>query len=209
MKRRHLFSLLWRSPAEAYQLLLTSKAPVRTGCLLMLFPIAGYTLMYIFLTIAQGAPSVFTPWLNIERDEYYAMNRWLLAPSMLLAWIASSGLMQMLAGALDGSGSFEKTLLAAAFSICVAMFFGLLHDLPMSACSAIGWIDARQHEVAMNEPTLWRTLLWIFYSLYGLGFLILFPLAVRTVHNLSFFRATLVGFAGFLLFQTVFLVFNR
>ncbi|MCX6303405.1 MAG: hypothetical protein NT040_00415 [Bacteroidetes bacterium] len=32
--------------------------------------VIGYSVMYIFLAIGSGAPSVFTPWLNIHEENY-------------------------------------------------------------------------------------------------------------------------------------------
>jgi len=34
------------------------------------------------------------------------------------------------------------------------MWGGLVHDLPVSIFAAIGVLDARQHEVAVNSPTI-------------------------------------------------------
>jgi hypothetical protein len=175
----------------------------------ILIPIIGYTLMYIFLTKANGAPSVFTPWLNIPKEEYYFINQFLLAPSMILAWFASAATVQTLSYSFKGKGSFEQTLGVLGLSISLSMLGGLLHDLPMSLLSAAGIIDAREHEVAMNSPTIYRTLLWVCYSLYAAGFLIFFPIAVRAVHKLSTIKSVLIGVFGYLIFQTIFFVFNR
>lgn len=165
--------------------------------------------MYIFLTIGKGAPSVFTPWLNIPRDSYYSINRFLLAPSMLLCWITASAYIQIMSRSFRGSGTFEQSLAVLALSISIAMWGGLIHDLPMSFMSATGIIDARQHEIDMNSPTIFRTLLWICYSIYFIAFLILFPLAVKVVHRLSIIKSILIGWTAFIIFQVVFLIFNR
>ncbi|MCK6692052.1 MAG: hypothetical protein L6Q97_08110 [Thermoanaerobaculia bacterium] len=117
--------------------------------------------------------------------------------------------MQILACLSGGAGTFEQTLSALALSISIAMWGGLIHDLPMSFMSAIGVIDARQHEIDMNSPTIFRTLLWICYSVYFLAFLILFPLTVRVVHKLSTVRSIGIGWLAFVVFQVIFLVFNR
>jgi hypothetical protein len=196
-------------PARSFAALLRHPHYFRLGFLYMLVPVVAYTLMYVFLTVAHGAPSVFTPWLNIAKEDYYAINRFLLAPSMLLAWLAATSLAQVLSRIAGGRGSFEQTLTTLALAISVSMWGGLLHDLPMSFCSAIGIIDARQHELDMNAPTIYRTLLWIAYSLYFLAFGILFPAAVRAVHGLSRGRSIAIGLSAFVLFQLVFLVFNR
>jgi hypothetical protein len=89
------------------------------------------------------------------------------------------------------------------------MWGGLIHDIPMSFLSVIHIIDARQHEINMNSPTIWRTLLWSCYSIYFAAFLILFPKAVRVVHQLNRTKSFIIGTAGFFVFQLIFLIFNR
>jgi len=77
-------------PRKTFEGLLTYKNYFSLGFIYILIPIVAYTLMYIFLTIGNGAPSVFTPWLNIPKEDYYSINRFLLGPSMLLCWIVAS-----------------------------------------------------------------------------------------------------------------------
>jgi hypothetical protein len=79
----------------------------------------------------------------------------------------------------------------------------------MSFCSAAGFINAAQHEIAMNTPTIWRTILWICFAVYFFAFLVLFYKTVRAVHQLNGIRSFIIGTIGFILFQIVFLVFNR
>lgn len=172
-------------------------------------PILFYTLMYVFLTIANGAPSVFTPWLNIPKEDYYAINRFLLAPSMLLCWLTVASFIQISSRLTGGKGTFEQTLATIALAISISMWGGLIHDLPMSFMSAIGIIDARQHEIDMNSPTIFRTLLWICYSIYFIAFIVLFPLAVRVVHKISWLKSIFIGITAFVIFQLIFLIFNR
>ncbi|MDX1911412.1 MAG: YIP1 family protein [Saprospiraceae bacterium] len=204
-----LFFRCFHAPKSALEELLRSPNFLRYGFFGVLIAIAGYTAMYIFLTIGHGAPSVFTPWLNISRDEYYAFNRYLLAPSMLLCWFSAGSLVQLLGRLAGGRGTYEQSMATIGLSIGVAMCFGLLHDLPMSFFSAMGVIDARQHEIDMNNPTIWRTLLWSAYLLYFVAFLVLFPLAVRITHRLSWGRSIALGLLSFVVFQLVFLIFNR
>ncbi len=165
--------------------------------------------MYVFLTIGNGAPSVFEPWLNIPKEHYYPINRFLLAPSLVMCWLLSAGTAQVIARIFGGKGTYEETLSALALCISIAMWGGLVHDVPMSLLSALHVIDAREHEMAMNSATLWRTLLWICYSFYFLAFLILFPLCVKVVHKLSALASTGIGIFSFIVFQITFLIFNR
>lgn len=174
-----------------------------------MIPTAGYTLMYIFLTIGHGAPSVFTPWLNISRDNYYALNRFLVLPSMILGWWVASVFMHLVGRAWGSTRPFDDLLSLVGLSIGVAMWGGLIHDLPMSFLSAVSVINAREHEVAMNSATPWRTLLWSCYSIYFVAFLVLFTKSVRKVHAMSKAGSILTGTLGFLLFQVTYLIFNR
>lgn len=196
-------------PQQSFNKLLAKENYFQLGFGYISIPIIAYTLMYIFLTIGNGAPSVFTPWLNISKESYYAVNRFMLAPSMILCWFVTSSFIQVFARFFKGVGEYEQTLSAVALSISIAMWGGLLHDLPMSFLSAVGVIDARQHEIDMNSPTIFRTLLWIAYSIYFIAFLVLFPIAVKTVHKLSWLKSGFIGIFAFLIFQLVFLIFNR
>jgi hypothetical protein len=196
-------------PEKAFDQLLNHKKYFQYGFAYMLIPIVGNTLMYIFLTIGHGAPSVFTPWLNIPKEIYYSVNRFLLAPGMLLAWFACASVIQVFGRTKKGNGSFEQILSVTGLSISVAMWGSLLHDLPMSILSATHIIDTHQHEIDMNSPTIWRTILWIFYSVYLIAFLILFSKSVKVVHNIKVWPAIIIGSLGFIVFQLVFLIFNR
>jgi len=196
-------------PKKSFESLLGNEKYYRLGFLFILIPIIAYTLMYIFLTIGKGAPSVFTPWLNIPKENYYAVNRFLLAPSMLIGWLIATSVIQILSRLFRGTGTFEQTLSVVALSISIAMWGGLMHDLPMSFLSAVGVIDARQHEIAMNSPTIFRTMLWISYSIYLILFVILFPLTVKVVHKLSTGKSIFIGVFAFAIFQMIFLIFNR
>lgn len=196
-------------PGKTFKELLANEKSFSMGFAFILIPIVAYTLMYVFLTIGHGAPSVFTPWLNIPKEDYYSINRFLLAPSMILCWISASSVIQILSRVFKGTGTFEQTLTIIALSISISMWGGLIHDLPMSFFSAVGVIDARQHEIDMNSPTIFRTLLWICYSIYFIAFLSLFPLAVRVVHKLTITKSIVIGWIGFIIFQLIFFVFNR
>lgn len=204
-----ILMLAFIKPAKAFEELLDSNKYYKYSFAYISIPIICYTLMYVFLTIGHGAPSVFTPWLNISKESYYSVNRFLLAPSMIMCWLLASSIMQILAKLLKGEGTFEKTISILALSISVAMLPALIHDLPMSFFSAIKVINASEHEIAMNQPTIWRTLLWFFYSLYFFYFFWLFPKAVMVVHKLPKLKSIFIGVFCFLVFQIVFFIFNR
>lgn len=196
-------------PRKTFEELISMDNLYKRSLAFISIPIVCYTLMYVFLTIAKGAPSTLTPWLDISKADYYSINRFLLAPSMIICWFTATSFIQVVSRLLGGVGTFEHTLATIALSISIAMWGALVHDLPMSFLSAIGVIDSSQHEIAMNSPTIFRTILWFCYSIYFIAFFILFPLAVRVVHKLTWIRSIIIGSTAFILFQTIFLIFNR
>jgi hypothetical protein len=196
-------------PRKVFENLITQDNLYKRSLLFISIPIICYTLLYIFLTVAKGAPSTLTPWLNIPKEDYYAINRFLLAPSMIICWFTATSFIQVVSRLTGGTGTFEQTLSTIALSISIAMWGALIHDLPMSFLSAVGVIDASQHEIAMNTPTMFRTILWICYLLYFIAFFVLFSLSVNVVHKLTWVKSILIGSLGFIIFQIIFLLFNR
>lgn len=212
MNRKNLITGYFQTiykPRKTLEELILKDDLTKLSLLYISIPVFCYTLMYIFLAMANGAPSKFTPWLNISKENYYAINRFLLAPSMIICWFTATSFIQVVSRLLGGTGSFEQTLSAISLSISIAMWGALIHDLPMSFLSAVGVINAGEHEIAMNSPTIFRTILWICYSIYFIAFFILFPISVRVVHKLSWIKSISIGSLAFIIFQTIFLVFNR
>jgi hypothetical protein len=204
-----IYKQAFYQPGRAFLTLLSDHRYFRFGFLYMLIPIAGYTLVYIFLAKGGAAPSAFSPWLNIPAENYYDINRYLLAPAMVLSWFTAASLMQVLSRLWTGEGRFEQTLALTGLSISVAMWGSLIHDLPVSLLGAIHLIDARQHETDMNNPTFWRTLLWISYTIYTVAFFILFIKVSRVLFRLGLATSILIGSLGFVFFQLIFFTFNR
>ncbi|MGC4119558.1 MAG: YIP1 family protein [Myxococcales bacterium] len=197
------------APRPAFEALLADERRLALGAAYVAVPAALYTLMYVMLTLGHGAPSSFAPWLNIAREDYYAANRFLAAPSMFMCWILAAGVVQILSHLVGGKGRFEDCLAVLGLSIAVAMWATLGHDLVMSFLGAIHVIDAQEHERAMNTPTVWRTLIWTLMIAYLAWFLVLFSKAVGAAHKLGRAPAIALGVTGFAVFQTVYFIFNR
>ena len=197
------------SPRRAFRELMTEPKRLRYGVAALLLNALLYTMVYVFLTIGNGAPSSFTPWLAIPRDEYYFYNRFMLAPSMIAAWILSAGVAQLLSIALHGKGRFEDMIAALGFAIAIACLASLAHDLPDSFLGALGLLDLRAYEVVLNSPTIWRAILLTLYFGSVFWFLFLFTIAVHVVQGLSWPRAVLVGWPSYFVYQLMFVVFNR
>jgi hypothetical protein len=151
----YYFGTIFR-PRRTFDALMADDRRLSFGLIALSINAVLYTLVYIFLSAGGGAPSSFTPWLAIPAEVYYDYNRFFLAPSMFLCWILAAGVAQLLSRLFAGEGSFEDTLSVLGFGISIACLASLLHDLPDSFLGAIGLLNLREYEVALNTPTIWR-----------------------------------------------------
>ncbi len=148
-------------PRPTFDALLTDPRRLKFGLLAMVINAVLYTLVYVFLYIGGGAPSTFKPWLAIPADVYYRYDRFILAPSMFGCWILAAGVAQLLSKPFKGRGTFENNLSVFGFAIGIASLASLGHGLTDSFLGAVGLLDLRWYETALNSATIWRTILWI------------------------------------------------
>ena len=196
-------------PRRTFDLLLKDERRLKFGFFAIVLNAFLYTFIYIFLTIAKGAPSSFEPWLAVPQEVYSSYNRFGLAPSMLGCWIRAAGVAHLFSRLLAGKGSFEDTLSVFGFGITIATFFALLHDLPDTFLGAIGVLDLRWYELQLNSPTIWRIILWI---CYGTGLTMLVVLLIKGVgasQKIKPVHALWIGTIAAVVYQGFFLVFNR
>ena len=196
-------------PRRTFDRLLQDERRMKFGFYAMLITATVYILVYIFLTIAGGAPSSFEPFLAVPKEVYYFYNRFWLWPSMWGCWILAAGIAQLLSKLVGGKGSFEDTLSVFGFGITLATFFSALHDLTDSFLGAIGLLDQRWYEQALNSPTLWRTNLLI---LYGIALVLLFVYLIAGVERaqkIKLKHALWIGSLAAIAYQGVFMIFNR
>jgi hypothetical protein len=196
-------------PRRTFDLLLKDPRRLGFGASALVINAVLYTLVYVFLTMGGGAPASLKPFLNIPADVYYPYNRFILAPSMFGCWILAAGVAQLLSRLFSGQGTFEDTLSTLGFAIGLSSLFSLLHDLPDSFLGAIGVLDLRWYEIALNSPTIWRTILWILYGAYFAAFLVLFPKAIGAAQQMKRLPSIFIGVLSFIVYQGVFLIFNR
>ncbi len=196
-------------PRRTFDALLADERRLRFGFFAISISVVLYTLVYVFLTIGGSAPSSFTPFLAIPKEVYYQYDRFILAPSMFGCWILAAGVAQLLSRVFSGKGSFEDTLSVLGFGIGIATLVSLLHDFTDSFLGAIGLLDQRWYEVALNSPTIWRTLLWTVYSISFVLFLVLFPKGIGAARRIRSGPAIVVGLLSFVVYQGVFFIFNR
>lgn len=196
-------------PRRTFDELMTDNRRLKLGFLALAISVILYNLVYVFLTMGDGAPSSFKPWLAIPSEVYYSYDRFMLAPSMLGCWILTAGIAHLLSRFFSGKGSFEDTLSVLGFAIGISVLFSLAHDLPDSFLGAIGVLNLKEYEIVLNSPTIWRTVLWTLYIASAISFAILFPKAVGAAQKIKPMPAIFIGLASFFVYQFLFLVFNR
>ncbi len=109
----------------------------------------------------------------------------------------------------SGKGSFEDTLSVFGFGVTIATLFALLHDFTDSFLGAIDLLDQRWYEVALNSPTIWRTIL---LTLYSIGLIMLFVLLIKGVvasQKIKLSPAIIIGSLAAIVYQGIFFIFNR
>lgn len=196
-------------PRRTFDALMADDRRLKFGLVALAINAFLYTLVYVFLTAGGGAPSSFKPWLNIPLDVYYSYNRFFLAPSMFMGVILASGVAQLLSRPFAGKGSFEDTISVFGFGTAIACLASLLHDLPDSFLGAIGVIDQRAYEVALNSPTIWRYILLTLYAISIIWFMVLFTKGVGAAQRIRGGPAAFVGVLAYAVYQFYFLIFNR
>jgi hypothetical protein len=191
-------------PRRTFEALLAYSRRLKFGILALAIDAFLYTLVYIFLTAGGGAPSSFKPWLAVPADVYYYYNRFWLAPSMFGCWILAAGVAQLLSRPFAGKGSFEDTLSVFGFGITLATLLALFHDLPDSTLGAIGLLNLREYELALNSPAIWRFIPLTLYSIFLIMLAVLLIKGVGAAQQLKRGPAILVGPVAAIVYQGVF-----
>jgi len=194
-------------PTLTFENLIVDKKNLSLSVIAVLITAILYTFVYVFLIIGGGQP--FKPWLDIPLETYYKYNVFFCAPSMFLGWILASGVVHSLSRFITTTGTFEQTLSVFGFGLSIASWTTGIHDVLTSFLGAVHVINQHDYELALNSPTIWRTILWIQMIAYLVWFIILFSKGVKTVYRLTTIQSMILGLLGFFVYQFFFFIFNR
>jgi len=197
------------APRAAFDALVRSRDRVAFGFGCVGITAALYTTIYVLLARGGGYPSSFDPWLAIPTAEYYRYDIAFAAPCIFAGWLLASGVVQLASRALHGRGSFEDTLAVLGLGLSGASWATGLHDLALGILGNMGILDLPSHELAMNEPGVARTVLWIALAAYTLAFGFLFTKGVGAAQRVRAPVAAALAALGFVVYQSVLLVFLR
>lgn len=193
-------------PRRAFARLLDDPRRLRFGAIALLISAVLYSLVILSLARAGGEPLI-PPLLDIAPADYYSVQVFLMVPVLFAGWILAAGVVQLLGRPLGGRGTFEDTASLLGFAIVPPTYATLVPDGVSGALSLLG--------LTGPDPLLWtargvgQVISVGYLSLYSLWFLLLFPLAVASAQGLSLRRSVPLGFVGFLVYQSVLLVFVR
>lgn len=119
---------LARQPSATLTAVGASRSGRRTAGAALLLVAVGYSLVELFLHLADWTP-LPGPALRTPAEEFYAWAAVLCTPSMLGAWLFATALLRLLARWAGGTGSFERLAAATASATAVGTSASMLPDL--------------------------------------------------------------------------------
>lgn len=204
-----LYLQMFYKPKSTFEVVFESGKSLKFGFFAILIPTIGYTLFYIMALFAGGSPSTFKPWLTIPIEEYFKYDIVLTTPGYYLAWVGATSTIYLLSRLMKGKNSFDNILAMVGFSVGVATWSSMLHDLTDAFLSVIGVIEMKEYERLLNEPTFWRYLLWTLYTIYFFWFLTLFTIGIKKAQGFSLFKSIMIAIVGLFTFHIILLIFIR
>lgn len=204
--RYHLDML--RRPRQAMELLLSD--PRRLG--LSFRAVGQVALLYavaIFLIHLGDGVSLIPAWLALPEDELFLWESLFVGPVTIGCWLLSAAVVQVLARAAGGHGSFEDTLAALGLAVAVPTYISGVPDLLSGLARALGWVDPAAWADAIGRLSPESIVLWTYMSLYLIVLVALFLRAVSAAHRLGPLVGVAVGIAGVVVYQGVYFVFIR
>lgn len=197
-------------PGRTLRALAADPRRIKFGAWALLIMAGVYQLVYIFLAAAGGRPAALKPWLAIDPEVYYRFNAIWIVPSMFMSWIVAAGVVHLLARLAKRPGSFDDLLALFGFGIGTASWATGIFDLVTSFLGAVGIMNQRALEDAMNDVTSFQGIfLWFRMLLYLVWFVVFFSLAIRAERRTGPRASAVFGLAGFAVYQAVFFLFNR
>jgi Yip1 domain len=194
------FTELSRHPSATLAGVGACRSGRRTAGAALLLVAAGYSLVELFLYLAEWTP-IPGPALRIPTGEFYAWAAVLCTPSMLGAWLLATALMQLLARWAGGRGAFERLAAATALATAVGTSASMIPDLVTSSLGIYDNLHGTWVALASNL---------IFLPLQVALLIGLYAAALRTLHRLSRSRAAAIAVSGYLTYQgLLFLLFLR
>jgi hypothetical protein len=182
---------------------------VRSGVLFLVGTGIAYAACILVLAAGGDRPGDFSPWLRIGTEHYFWWEAAFIAPVILGSGLLTAACMYLLARAARGTGSFDDALALVGPAVAACTAVTLVPDLIIGGLLNAGVVAPEQWMYGITHPTVTLALVWTYLLAYLAAFLAAFPVVVRTAHGLPWRLSVPVGWACFVVYQGVLLVFVR
>lgn len=187
---------------------LAMKRPVRRSLLELFWLGVAYSLSIALLALGGVGPGM-PSWLAIPTAEYFRWEPLFTTPVIFFSGILASAVLHLLARGYGGTGTYEGTLALIGPTTAVATLFTLVPDTLAGAALLLGLLDPEQWMADIVRPSPTLAFIWLYLLLYLAAFILLFPRIGRVAHGLAPWPARICGWATFVVYQAVLLVFIR
>jgi hypothetical protein len=188
---------------------LADRNRLRTGVVYLVATGLAYGICILVLALGGAQPGDPPVWLRIDEGAYFWWEAAFIAPLIVAAGLLAAAVAYVLARAAGGTGSFDDTVALVGPAIAVSTTATLVPDLVIGTMLNTGAISTDAWMRGITHPGLTLGLVWTYLSVYLIAFLITLPVAVSRVHRLRPVMALAVGWATFLVYQGVLLIFVR
>lgn len=187
---------------------LALKRNVRRSLLELLGLGVAYSLSIAPLALGGVGPGM-PSWLAIPTAEYFLWEPLFTVPVIFISGILASAVLHLLARGDGGTGTFEGTLALIGPTTAVATLFTLVPDTLAGAALLLGLMDPERWMADIVRPSPTLAFIWLYLLLYLAAFILLFPRIGRVALGLGPWPARICGWAAFVVYQAVLLVFIR
>jgi hypothetical protein len=124
-----------------------------------------------------------------------------VASSMYACWALALAFVRLALRLFLSAGGFEDPGAFLGLAIGIATWATLIHDLTDAVMGALGIIDMKAYESALNGPTFWKSLLWTLSLIYFVWMITRFAKGIRVEQRTSWFESAGLGLLAFLAMQ--------
>jgi hypothetical protein len=173
-----------------------------------IFLVAGAYTVAIAVLHAAGARITIPAWVPIPEDRYYLVEALYIGPLTVVLWLAAGHVAHRMAHRVGGRGTARSTQGLIALAIAVPSLATLLPDLVTGLLFLTGALP-QDEWLEMTSGGFWQVVVIGYLSLYLVGIVALFPVAVRASEGVSRRAAVLVGLLSLSVYQVPYFILVR
>jgi hypothetical protein len=145
-----------------------------------------------FARAATGAVPMAPTWVKFAEYNYLIWQTLFILPIILLIWILTAGLLQLLGRRGPRAASFEATAGLAGYAVGLPLLLLWVPQAVGAGLMLMGMSQAEWVEI-LSRPGSWQTFFLGVHVAAAAWALVLLTLAARLAHKLPWWRALLTG----------------